>query len=373
LRFISIPARNLGRRPARTFSTALSVTIAVASFIALVGLSRGLGQAWSQTLRGRGVDLVATRKDVWVLLTGSIDERVGDDLRRVRGVRAVGGGLVDLAVAESGRPMVVEGWAADSFLWQTLSLKSGRLPNPGEDDGALLGEGASELLGKKPGDSLRLEGKQFVVTGVYLGNGVMANFSILMPLPGLQSLLRRPGKVTGFDLRLDRADDAAGVAEVRSRLAAAFPDLLFTESKDMAERDDVMRVFRAVAWITSSIALAMALVVILNSLLLSITERTHEIGILSALGWSAERVLLMIVLEGMILAAAGSAAGALLGIAGVKWLSNLPQVRGFLVPVVSWRLLWEVSAAALVLGVLGSIYPAARALSLKPVDALRYE
>ena len=174
-------------------------------------------------------------------------------------------------------------------------------------------------------------------------------------------------------MQLDHPDDAGSVAEVRSRLARAFPNLLFTESKDVAERDDVMRIFRAVSWITSAIALVMALAVILNTLLLSITERTHEIGILSALGWPSERILLMIVLEGLILAAVGSAAGTLLGIAGLKWLSNLPQVRGFLVPVVTWRLLLEVAGAALLLGVLGSIYPALRALSLKPVDALRYE
>jgi putative ABC transport system permease protein len=373
LRFISIPARNLGRRPIRTHSTALSVTIAVASFIALVGLSRGLGQAWTETLRGRGVDVVASRKGAWVLLTGSIDERVADDLRKVRGVRAVATGLVDLVVAESGRPMVVEGWAMDSFLWKTLSLRVGRLPKPEETNGALLGEGAAELLGKKPGDSLSVQGKQFVVTGVYLGNGALANFSILMPLTTLQGLLGRSGKVTGFDLRLDRPDDAASVVEVRSRLAAAFPDLLFTESNDMADQDNVQRVLRAVAWITSAIALIMALVVILNTLLLSVTERTHEIGILSALGWPSERILLMIVLEGLILAAAGSVAGALLGIAGMNWLTSLPQAKGFIVPVISWRLVLEVTGAALFLGAMGSIYPAARAVSLEPVDALRYE
>jgi putative ABC transport system permease protein len=357
----------------RTLSTALGVTIAVAGFIGLVGATRGLGQAWNQELRRRGIDLMATSRGVWVVLTSSMDERLADDLRRVRGVRAVAGALADIAVAESGRPMIVEGWAAGSFLWQGLSLKSGRMPNPEETDGVLLGEGAAELLGKKPGDSLRVMGKQFVVTGVYLSNGVMASFLIVMPLPILQSLLARPGKVTGFSLRLDHPGDAASVAEVRSRLAATFPNLLFTESKDAADRYDLMRILRAVAWFTSAIALVMALVVILNTLLLSITERTHEIGILSALGWPPERILLMIVLEGLILAAVGSAAGTVLGIAGVKWLSNLPQVRGFLVPVVSWRLVWEVGGAALSLGVLGSIYPAARAISLKPVDALRYE
>ena len=373
MRFISIPARNLGRRPLRTFSTALSVTIAVASFIALVGVSRGLKQAWVQELHGRSFDLMVSSKGAWVLLTSSIDERVAEDLRRVRGVRAVAGGLVDLVVAESGRPMIVEGWAVDSFLWQTLSLKSGQLPKPGASGGILLGEGAAELLGKKSGDSLRVQGKEFVVTGVFFGNGVMANFSIVMPLAILQSLLARPGKVTGFSLRLDQPGDAGRVAEVRSRLSAAFPNLLFTESKDVADRDDVLGILRAVAWITSIVALVMALVVILNALLLSVTERTHEIGTLSALGWPAERILLMILFEGLILAAAGSATGALLGIAGVKWLSNLPQVRGFLLPVVSWRLVLEAGGAALLLGVLGSIYPAAKAISLKPVDALRYE
>jgi putative ABC transport system permease protein len=372
MRFVSIPVRNLRRRPVRTISSALSVTIAFASFIGLVGVSRGMGQAWSQELHGRGVDLMASSRGAWMLITSSMDERLGDNLRKIPGVRAVAGALWDLAAAESGRPMLVEAWATDSFLWQALKLKSGRLPNPGEANGVLIGEGAAELLGKKAGDPVRLYGKPFAITGIYVSNGVMASFSIVMPLPSLQNVLARQGKVTGFNMQLERTDSAS-VAEVRSRLGAAFPSLLFTESKDLAEHDDSMRMLRAAAWVTSAIALVMALVVILNTLLLSITERTREIGILSALGWSSQRILTMIVLEGVMLAVAGSVAGAVLGVAGMRWLTTVPQVRGFIVPVISWSLLLEAALAALVLGALGSIYPATRALSLKPIEALRYE
>ena len=66
-----------------------------------------------------------------MLLTSSMDERVADDLRRVRGVRAVAGGLVDLVVAESGRPMLVEGMGDGQLLVADAQPEVGAIAQPG--------------------------------------------------------------------------------------------------------------------------------------------------------------------------------------------------------------------------------------------------
>jgi putative ABC transport system permease protein len=81
----------------------------------------------------------------------------------------------------------------------------------------------------------------------------------------------------------------------------------------------------------------------------------------------------MIVIEGMALAAVGSVAGAAIGIAGVHWLAQLPKLRSMCEIVVTCRLLAETAAASVFLGAAGSLYPALRALRLRPVDALKYE
>lgn len=357
----------------RSSLTALGIAVAVASFIALVGISRGLEQAWINSLLERGTHMLAVRKGAVELLTASIDESVADELRRIDGVRAVAGELVDLVTLESGHTALVTGWSPSGYLWQTLRLHEGNLPSLREPAGILVGQAAAEALGKEPRDTIRLRGSEFVVTGTFKQTGVMGNNTIVLQLSAMQDLVDRPGKVTEFNLRLDRPDDPERVAAVQFRLSEAFPDLLFTETREIADNNDILRLLRAMAWSTSTIALVMALVVVLNTLLMSVMERTHEIGVLSAIGWQAGRILAMIVMEGLILAMIGSAVGSVLGIGGLTWLASLPQVRGFLEPEVTPRLVLEVSCAALFLGVLGSLYPAWRAVRLNPVDALKYE
>jgi putative ABC transport system permease protein len=121
------------------------------------------------------------------------------------------------------------------------------------------------------------------------------------------------------------------------------------------------------------VALLMGAFFILNTLLMAVGERTREVGVLVAVGWSDARILALVLIEGLLLALAGGLAGAALGLAGLEWLSRLPHLRGFVDPEISPRLLGEVLGAALLLGLAGGFYPAWRALRLAVVDALRHE
>lgn len=373
MRFVSISIRNLGRRPLRSSLTALGIAVAIASLIALVGLSRGVERAWVRSYVDRGTHLMAVRKGTVDVLTGSTDERVAERLRRVEGVADVAGELGDLVDLENGESGLVIGWAPDAYLWGTMNLVDGRLPAPGERNCAVAGEAAALALGKKPGDTLRLGTRTFTIVGIARQGSVLMNKSIIAHLPAVQDLLDRQGKVTTFGLRVTHPDDPQELAAVRARLAAGFPDLLFYDTKEVADANHVLGLFRALAWSTSAVALAMALVVVLNTLLMSVVERTHEIGVLSAVGWQPGRVLAMIVFEGVALAAVGSLVGTAAGIAGLHWLAGLPNLRGFIQPEVTGRVLIEIAAATLLLGFLGGLYPAWRATRLNTVDALRHE
>ena len=373
MRFLSIPLRNLGRRPTRSTLTAVGIALAIASFIALVGMSRGLERAWVGSLMDRGTHILAVRKGAIEILTASIDEAVAGQLARVPGVAAAAGELLDLVDLADGEGAGVSGWAADSYLWGTLKLVDGHLPTPAEPNGVVLGQTTAEVLKKKPGETIRLSGRDFLVTGISRQASVMSNKCIVVPLPTLQALLERPGKVTDFNLRLAHPEDPEETEAVLARLSKAFPDLLFSATRDVAENNQMFRILRAMTWGTSTIAFVMALVVMLNTLLMSVMERTHEIGVLSAVGWQGRRVLAMILLEGLALALVAWALGAAIGVGGLRWLASLPRIRGLLEPQVGLHLLAEAAAMALLLGLVGGLYPAWRAIRLNTVDALRYE
>jgi putative ABC transport system permease protein len=373
VRFVSIPARNLGRRPVRSVLTALGVALAVAGFIVLTGFSRGMQHAWTASLLERGVQITAVPRGTVQVLAASIDQSDAARVAAVRGVRDAAGELADMVMLPTGQPVLVVGWPPGSFLWDTLRLSAGRLPRPGRGGAAVLGEGLARALRLGPGDSLSLLGTPLTISAVFRPSSVINNNMLILPLPALQRLLHRPGQVTVLDVRLARPGDAGEFRAVASRLSAAFPGLAFSETRFVADSNEIMRLIRAMAWGISLIALTMGLFTVLNTLLMSVTERIREFGILSAVGWSPGRVLAMVVLEGLGLSLAGSAAGIALGLAGLRWLAASPMLRGLVEPQVDGRLFLEVSAVTLILGAAGSLYPAARAVRVHPVEALRYE
>ena len=162
-------------------------------------------------------------------------------------------------------------------------------------------------------------------------------------------------------------------AAIQAHLNELFPGLSFLETKEVADANQMIGLLKKMNWSISVIALLMGVFFILNTLLMSVNERIREIGILAALGWRKMRIMAMVMFEGMLLAALGSGAGLLIGIAGLyRWLL-LKHLQGFIDPAVSSRFMLEVALAATVLGILGSFYPAWRTSRLRAADALKQE
>jgi putative ABC transport system permease protein len=112
---------------------------------------------------------------------------------------------------------------------------------------------------------------------------------------------------------------------------------------------------------------------VFNTMLMSVSERTREIGLLLALGWRRRTVMQLIFGEAVLLALAGGIVGIGLGLGLIWGLEHLEVMRGKIDAVVSLPFLLAALALSVVLGVGGSLYPALRAARLRPAQALRRE
>jgi putative ABC transport system permease protein len=373
MHFISIPVHNLFNRPLRSGLTLLGIAVAVGSCIALVGASRGVQSAWTRSFNERDTHIIALRKSAVDLLSATVEESIGNGIRQIPGVQEVSGELADLVEIEPGQSLLAVGWDPRGYLWTTASVHEGKMPDLNQPMGVVLGELAAASLRKKIGDAVLIEGSDFVVTGIVRYQGSLNNSILVMQLPMLQKLMGLPGKVTGFSIRSSYPGDTKHMGELKGRLNAAFPLLAFAETGDVANSVRSMRFLRSMAWAVSIISFFMGTVVVLNTQLMSVMERAYDIGVLCAIGWQPILILSMILIEGILITAAGSALGIGLGAGVLKILARMPPVLGFLEPEINLRLVLEVAAAALAMGVAGSLYPAVRAVCLNPVDALRRE
>ena len=195
---------------------------------------------------------------------------------------------------------------------------------------------------------------------------------LIVPLETLQKMMGREGQVTGFVITA-RSSDRASVDALRKRIEATIPNVAATPARDHVQADTQIRLARAMAWTTAAVALFLGAVGMLNTMLMSIFERTREIGILRAVGWRRQRVLALVLGEALLIALTGTIFGVVLAVVGLRVLTLLPSARGFIDPNVPPEVLVIALTMGLGLSLLGGLYPAARAAALDPTEALRYE
>ena len=125
------------------------------------------------------------------------------------------------------------------------------------------------------------------------------------------------------------------------------------------------------SWGTSLLAVMVGVLGVMNTMLMTIFERTQEICILLAIGWKPGRVIRMILWESALLGLLGGFGGVLIGTAGVKVMETLPSIRGLLEPDLSFGLFVTSIAIAVAVGVISGLYPAWRSSRLTPSLAMQ--
>jgi putative ABC transport system permease protein len=112
---------------------------------------------------------------------------------------------------------------------------------------------------------------------------------------------------------------------------------------------------------------------VLNTMLMAVYERTREIGVLRSLGWRRRSILGLILREATLLGLLGGATGVFVALGLNSLISLIPSYGEMITPLWELQMLARAIGVALLLGVLGGLYPAYRATRLQPVEALRYE
>lgn len=368
---LTLPIRNLLGQPIRAALTTLGVAVAVAGFIALTGLTQGLQNSFDRGIEEAGADFVVSQRDAFSLISSSVPEALGATLAAVEGVEAVSGTLLNITNADNDANIVIAGWPVASFLWHTLHLVDGSIPAAADAQGVVLGESIAHALKKKVGDTVELQFQPFKIVGIAtFGTTLNQNIAIAL-LPGLQKLLGRANAVTLYQVRLKRPLDPERIAAVRARLTAAAGDYAVNNTSEFAGNIRFFHIVQAFASVISIIVLGMALIAVANTLLMAVNERTYELGILGAIGWSPARILRLILIEGVIMTAIGGGIGVGLGIVVMNLVAETHIAAGILEPYLTVGMVAQALISILLIGPLGALYPAWRAVRLKPADALR--
>ncbi|HEX5363058.1 MAG TPA: ABC transporter permease [Gallionella sp.] len=366
---------NLYRRPARTGLTVSAISLGIAAVVALTSIAWGFEASWQKANDARGTDLIVTRiASENTMPSPFAAEQVGKTLLTFPHVKEVVGLLSEmLTISEDAPPVFVFGWAHGSYLWDHLKLRDGRWANSDAEAVVVVGSLASELLHKKIGDALEIEGRAFQVVGIFESSAMIENGAVLMTLTQAQQITDKPGKVNILNIKLDSNTSETDIEAIKAQVRKDLPGFIAITSGELVQKNAVVRISKAMSNATVLIASLVGALVVFNTMLMSINERTREIGILLALGWQRRTIIKLIISESMILTLLGGTFGVLLGVAITWGLEHLELMRGKIDAVFSTPFLFSVLGLSVLLGICGGLYPAIKAARLLPSNALRQE
>jgi len=368
--FLGLVVKNPFRSKTRTALAVIGIAIGIATIVALGIITEGLKSSTEETLKAGGSDFMVVESNVSDMMFSSIEEKRLNDLKNTAGVQDAVGVLLAIYPVDNNPYFPVMGINADKLSVGEITVIEGQGFSEGKDE-IIIGKAASQKTGKKVGDTLEISGKKFKITGIYETGDLQQDAGAFMSLDTLQDLEKKDDKLTMIFAKLDKSAD---LEEVTDRIDDTYINELMTVKslEDLGKVESGLKTIDTASWAISLLAIVIGGIGVINTMIMSVFERTREIGVLKAVGWTNKRILGMILGESIVITLVAGFVGILMGIVAIQLLIPM-GMEGFIEPVYKMDTFLKALGIALFVGLIGGFYPAYRASRLPPTEALRYE
>lgn len=385
MNLVSLSLKDLRRRPARSVLTVAGVAVASAALFSLLSFNRGYDVSIQREFADSGIHMLVSTEGCpmeaasLALHGGEIpkflpEERVAA-IRAVSGVGAVTGMLIFSLPGEGNRIDLFYG-VDEEFqrLRANWKLKGQWFT---DEKSMILGAEAALVEKRNVGDKIYFPeiDTEFTVAGVLERTGAQDDGLFFMPLKTAQRVFKKEGKLTGVGVNVA---DPTRMQQVKDGIER-IPDVYVVTAGQMMEQ--ILKLIgssKTLMFAVLSIALIIAVLGVLNTVLMSVMEKLKEFGYMRCIGASPSHVFRIVLTETVTLCLAGGVAGVVIGALGASVADTL--IRGVLPYAPTGKMVvYDPSvfgvtlAVAVGIGALAGLYPSWRASHVPPMEAVRNE
>jgi len=391
MKLLMIAYKNLKRRKLRSSFTIGGVAIAVAVLVSLLGFSEGYKKALTSDIDKMGYQILVTAKGcpyeaATLMLKGGgglryMEQDVFNSIANDERIDKLTPQLIhtifdpERLEGQGGFAMYIGIQKSYLELKPWTKFKSGAWFTRDDADEVIMGFEAAELEQRSVGNKIFIPGieKILTVVGVFERTGTQDDGVIFLPLKSAQTIFALKDKISGIGIKLKNIEELGQFEEDMYAVPG-------TQVISMAQvKGTLLNLVSSAKILVTSVAVIavfVAAIGVVNTILMSVFERTQEIGVMKAIGASKLDIFRLIWMETVIMCALGGLVGdigALLGGKVVERIvkSLLPYApEGQIVLITPTALLISL-VGAILLGLFAGIYPAFRASSMRPIEAIR--
>ena len=387
--FLSLVVKNPFRNKTRSSLAIVGIAIGIMVIVALGMVTGGLKASTQSTLKAGAAEITVVQTGSNSFGSGgTLNQTYVADLLAINGVKDTGGILrasntstrgtsssssSEASFGPPGAGVSVTGIDVGKLGLIGVDSVNGTLFSNESTDEVIVGKTAAEGLNQTVGDTINLYGKDFKIVGTFETGNFITDAGIMMPLSTLQNLTSNEDKVSNI---LVKVTDNANVTTVSKSIEDTYPNELSTTTAEATAGriNQGLGFIDTATWAISLLAIFIGAVGVINTMIMSVYERTREIGVLKAVGWKDRRILGMILGESVVLTLIAFVVGTVVAVVGVEaLLAFSPSVGGIITPSFAPDIFIRAFLVAFLVGVIGGLYPAYRASRLSPTEALRYE
>ena len=377
IKFISLILKNPFRNKTRSALSIIGIAIGIATIVALGLITTGMENSVQSTFNDVGAEITVSKSTMVGGSSALLDESLIEDLKNVSGVIDATGTLSVTDTSEfsgsmeegpSSMGMVsINGLYPDKLNLMSIDDIDGSAYENNSYE-AIVGAQYAEMNNVSVGDNITLLGKDFKVTGIFEIGLIFVDSRIYVPLDTLQNL----SGVDGVSSILVKTGEAVNDSAISEEIKDSYNVTTLTSEEMSSMADSVLGILDAVSLAVSALAIVVGAIGVVNTMVMSVYERTKEIGVLKSVGWKSRRILLMILGETLVLTIISGIIGSVFGILvseiGVRLIGMENFSLGY-----DPRTFILAFGITIIVGIIGGLYPAYKASKLAPTEALRYE
>ena len=368
--------KNPFRNKTRSFLAIIGIAIGIATIVALGMITASLEDSTETTLKEGAAEITAMKIGSSMGSSSSnLNESMVNNLSEVSGVNRTAGMLEGTVTAKSDegnasiRGYSLYGANPDDLDIVGINNINGSVYKDGEHE-LIVGKSLAEEENYTIGDSVKVYGEDYKITGIYETGSLMYDFAMYTNLKDLQELTDNQEKVSTISIKINKN---ASLDEVNNRIKDEYNDTLTTiTSEELSQTiEETLGTISSATTAIELLAIVIGGLGVINTMMMTVFERTREIGVLKSVGWTKKKILSMILGESIVLTLISGIIGSILGILVVILL--LKNGGDNMALVFDIQIFIKAFIVALSVGIIGGLYPAIKASRLSPTEALRYE